>query len=81
MTDTERLNEIISKSGYKKKFIAEQLGITPFGLDKKITNVTEFKASEIDILCNLLQIKTLVEKERIFFAKAVDKKSTQQEET
>lgn len=73
MTDTERLNEIINKSGYKKKYIAEQLGITRFGLDKKITNVTEFKASEINILCNLLQIKTLVEKERIFFAKAVDK--------
>ena len=68
MTDTERLNELINKSGYKKKYIAEQLGVTPFGLDKKITNVTEFKASEIGTLCNLLQIKTLSEKERIFFA-------------
>lgn len=73
MTDTYRLKEIIDKSGYKRKFIADKLGITPFGLDKKINNVTEFKASEIDVLCNLLQIKTLVEKERIFFAKQVDK--------
>lgn len=73
MTDTERLKEIISNSGYKKIFIAKQLGISPFGLDKKITNASEFKASEIDTLCNLLQIKTLAEKERIFFAKQVDK--------
>lgn len=72
MTDTYRLKEIIDKSGYKRKFIADKLGITPFGLDKKINNVTEFKASEIDVLCSLLQIKTLVEKERIFFAKQVD---------
>ena len=81
MTDTERLNELINKSGYKKKFIAEQLGITPFGLDKKITNVTEFKASEIGILCNLLQVKTLSEKERIFFVKRVDNMSTGKGET
>ena len=69
MTDTILLNEIIQNSGYKRKFLAGQLGITPFGLDKKINNVTEFKASEIDKLCSLLGIKTLSEKERIFFVK------------
>ena len=73
MTDTNLLNEIIQKSGYKRKFIAEQLGITPFGLDKKINNITEFKASEIDILCRLLGVKNLSEKERIFFVRKVDK--------
>lgn len=72
MTDTVRLKDLIQKSGYKKKYLAEQLGITTFGLDKKINNVTEFKASEIDSLCKLLGIKTLSEKERIFFVKQVE---------
>ncbi len=69
MTDSARLNELIQKSGYKMKYLAGQLGLTPFGLSKKINNVTEFKASEIDILCRLLGIKSLSEKERIFFVK------------
>lgn len=69
MTDSVRLSELIQKSGYKMKFLAGQLGLTPFGLSKKINNVTEFKASEIDILCRLLGIKSLSEKERIFFVK------------
>ena len=72
MTDTNRLIDLIQKSGYKKKFLAEKLNITPFGLDKKINNVTEFKASEIDTLCKLLGIKTLSEKEHIFFVKQVE---------
>ena len=76
MTDTARLIDLIQKSGYKKKFLAEKLGITPFGLDKKINNVTEFKASEIDTLCKLLGIKNLSDKERIFFVKSVEKYST-----
>ena len=72
MTDTERLKELIQKSGYKLSYVAECLGLTTFGLSKKINNVTEFKSSEIGILCDLLHIKSLSEKERIFFVKQVD---------
>ena len=76
MTDTEGLKEIIQKSGLKMKFLAQKLNLSDFGFSNKVNNVTEFKASEIDSLCEILQIKALSEKERIFFAKRVECNST-----
>lgn len=71
MIDTNLLREIIDRSGYKLKYIAEQLGITYYGLLKKINNETEFKASEINILYNLLSM-TEAEREAIFFTPNVE---------
>lgn len=68
MTNTALLNDIIAKSGYKRQYIAEQIGLSAYGLAKKINNISEFKTSEINGLCELLNIKTLEEKDRIFFA-------------
>lgn len=68
MTNTELLNRIIKESGLKKKYIAERLGITGYGLQKKIENRSEFKSSEISILCELLGITSLKQKETVFFA-------------
>lgn len=68
MTNTKLLNEKIAESGLKRKFIAEKLGLSTYGLQRKIENVTEFKASEISALCDVLDIKTATEKEKIFFA-------------
>lgn len=68
MTNTELLNEKIEMSGYKRSFIAKQLGLSAYGLAKKIQNETEFKASEINALCVLLNIVSPEEKEAIFFA-------------
>lgn len=68
MTNTELLKEKIEQSGYKLKYVASQLGITYYGFLKKINNETEFKASEIQTLCNLLEI-TKAEKEQIFLPK------------
>lgn len=76
MTDTERLKEVIQKSGLKMQYLAKRLNLSYFGFSNKVNNVTEFKASEIDTLCELLQIKALSEKERIFFAKRVECNST-----
>ena len=56
MTNTSLLEEYIQKSGYKRSFIAEKLGITSFTLAQKINNKLEFWASEIDALCELLGI-------------------------
>lgn len=72
MTDTKELNKIIDNSGLKRVYIAKQLDISPYGLSLKIKNVNEFTTSEVDTLCKLLGIKSLKEKERIFFAKQVD---------
>ena len=68
MTNTALLEQYIEKSGYKKSFIAEQLGLTEYGFTLKVNNKSEFKASEMTILCNLLKINAK-DKEAIFFAK------------
>ena len=68
MTNTPLLEQYIEKSGYKKAFIAKQIGLTAYGFALKINNKSEFKASEMTILCNLLKISAK-DKEAIFFAK------------
>lgn len=73
MANTEALEKKIRDQGIKKVFLAEKLGITSFGLSKKINNINEFKASEIQMLCELLNITSLKEKESIFFDSKVDK--------
>jgi len=72
MTDTLLLEQYIKDSGLKKSKIANALGITYAGFGKKCKNETEFKASEIQILCKLLGISTLDDKDRVFFAKTVE---------
>ena len=71
MTDTMALREIISRSGRKLDYLAKKCGITRQALSNKITNRNFFTAREIEILCEELSIKTLTEKDRIFFAKKV----------
>lgn len=77
MTNTALLKEVIEKSGLKRAYIASQLGLSVFGLQKKIENTNQFKAEEIKILCKVLNITSLREKELIFFADNVDKMATQ----
>lgn len=72
MTNTKLLNDKIKASGLKKKYIADQLGITYYALQLKIENKNEFKSREILIMCKLLNITSLKEKEEYFFAKKVD---------
>lgn len=66
MTNTVLLKNKIEQSGYKLYFIASKLGITYQGFLKKMNNETEFKASEIQILYNLLNLNEK-ERELIFF--------------
>lgn len=67
MTNTELLREKINQSGYKLQFIAEKIGITYQGLLNKINNRSEFRASEIQVLYDLLSL-TEDERVSIFFA-------------
>lgn len=53
----EELKNLIEKSGYKLSFIASKLGITRYSLSKKLNGETEFKRSEIERLCNFLNIR------------------------
>ena len=76
MTNTTLLKELIAKSGLKLKYVADHLGLSADGFSKKVNNEQEFKVSEVEALCELLNIKDLELKERIFFAKEDDLKST-----
>lgn len=77
MTDTQELLKIIEKSGLRKGFIAKKLSLTTYGFQKKVENKSQFKAEEIKILCEVLKITSLEEKEKIFFADNVDKMTTE----
>ena len=72
MTNTTLLENKIIKSGLKKSFIAKSMGLSPYGLTLKIRNINEFKASEIEKMCELLGIDDLEERSEIFFALKVD---------
>lgn len=76
MTNTRELLQEIDNSGLKKSWIAEKLGLSYHGLQKKINNDNEFKASEIMILCDILHIVSAERKEEIFFVQNVDKMTT-----
>lgn len=76
MTNTRELLQEIDNSGLKKSWIAEKLGLSYHGLQKKINNDNEFKASEIMILCDILHIVSAERKEEIFFVQSVDKMTT-----
>lgn len=76
MTDTAELNRIIRESGFTKSYLAKKLGITLFAFQKKRENKSQFTAQEIKTLCDILKIKSLNEKEKIFFCKNVDKMPT-----
>lgn len=67
MTNTLLLKERIEKSGYKRSYVASKLGISAYALSLKVNNTTEFKASEINILCDILKIDTK-DRMAIFFA-------------
>ena len=69
MTDVVLLKEKIEESGLKNKAIAQRLGIARTTWYYKRTNVTPLTAEEIRILCDILRITSLREKERIFFSK------------
>ncbi|MEY8356949.1 hypothetical protein AALB39_26895 [Lachnospiraceae bacterium 54-53] len=78
LTNTELLRDLIAKKGLKMKFVSDYLGLSAYGFQLKLENKQEFKTSEVSALCELLDIKSLKEKEDIFFVKKDDLKSTTQ---
>lgn len=71
MTDLALLNTRIDESGYKKSFLAKQLGISPQAFHMKTAGKNDFNSSQIQILCKVLSI-TPKEMKAIFFADKVD---------
>lgn len=56
METTTLLKQKVNDSGYKLSWISEQLGITRYSLTNKLNKITEFKSSEISMLCKILSI-------------------------
>ena len=75
MTDSEALRKLIERKGLKMKYVADYLGLSAYGLQLKVDNRQEFKTSEVAALCELLEINSLMTKEKIFFAEKDDLKS------
>lgn len=76
MTNSELLKLKIKESGLKLGFIVEKLNTSYAWFNKKLENEKDFNATEMQILCEILNITDLAEKDRIFFAKNVEKSST-----
>ena len=67
MTDSEALNKVIENSGLKLTFIARALKLSREGFYKKLNNQTEFKASEIVKMQEILNLAN-EQRDKIFFA-------------
>lgn len=67
MTDIDALNRKIDESGLKAKFIYEKLGISKASWYKKKNGESPLTVGEIQVLCEILGITSLREKEHIFF--------------
>ena len=65
MVNTELLKKKIAESGMKVKYIAVEIGLTPAGFYKKMSNESEFKVSEVVALTRVLNLSSL-ERDNIF---------------
>ena len=69
MTDTVLLELFIKESGKKKSYLAQKCNLSRAGFRNCVINKAEFTASQIDILCDELNITKLTDRQRVFFAK------------
>ena len=76
MTNTALLEKAIRKSGLTKSTIAKEIGLTEKTLERRISGKSGFKASEINTLCNLLNLETPAEATEIFFAEPAKQKES-----
>lgn len=72
MVNTKELENEINKSGLKRCYLAEKMGLSRQGFRLKCINKNPFTVDEVAKLCELLNITKLTQKERIFFAKQVE---------
>ncbi len=68
MTNETKLEKKIKDSGKKKGYLAKKCGLSRAGFRNCIKGDAFFNTSQVNILCEELNITTLKEKESIFFA-------------
>jgi hypothetical protein len=72
MTDSLELKKLISKSGYKLRWIANQINISYQAFYNKLNDKTEFLPSEIAALQQILKFSDKT-RDKIFFSQKVYK--------
>ncbi|MBO4579822.1 MAG: toxin-antitoxin system, antitoxin component, Xre family protein [Clostridiales bacterium] len=78
MVDLLLLKSTIDERGVKIVSIAEKMEISREGLYKKLSGDAEFKASEIEKITDALRLSKS-ERDSIFFAKEVERNSTEED--
>lgn len=73
MVNTEAMLSLIRERGYKMSHLAKLLGICPNSLYRKTRNMTEFKSSEVEVLCKALGVNSLSQRKALFCSSGVDK--------
>ena len=69
MTDSKALRALIKERGLKLKYVAAQMNLSPYGLQRKIDNLSEFNTNEVTLLCKAIGGLSIKDQHRIFFAK------------
>ncbi len=64
------LKQKIEASGLKQNFLASRMNLSGYGLQRKIDGMSEFKASEIVMISQLLSLQNS-ERDEIFFSRKV----------
>ena len=67
MTNIDLLEDKIYESGLKKGYIANKIGVSPSTFSALLSNKSEFKASQIRAICDVLNIQDDAEIRAIFF--------------
>lgn len=67
MTNTKLFRDIVKSTGIKYKYLANSLGLSYAGLKAKIENDREFKAKEIQITSEVLNLDNETRDKIIFY--------------
>lgn len=68
MINIELLKQKIEESGYRFSWIAKQVGLSSYGLRKKVNGENGFYTDEMNKLCQILKIDNK-ERKKIFNVK------------
>ena len=78
MVNTNKLKGLIASEGLTHYEFAEKIGLSAGGFHKKLHNINDFKSSEIEKISEFFNITDAVEKNKIFFARNEELKSSNQ---
>ena len=76
MTNSKLIRDTIKERGLKIKYVAKKMGLSHYGLQKRMDNMTELKVSEVEAFCAAVGGLARDDMIKIFFANEVDYSST-----